>query len=59
MGRPTMLIGHISLIRLKEVGVNDVLFTSDESSHLKECAECFKQWEDFVRAQSNANSEDD
>ena len=52
-----MPINHVAIVRLKEVAVKDVLFTSEESEHLKECAECFNQWSAGIKAQADISSE--
>lgn len=48
-----MPIEHVPIARLKQVAVNDVLFTSEESDHLKECAECFNQWSACIKPQED------
>lgn len=46
--RPPML--HIAIRRLLAVAVQDLIFTREEFNHLKDCRECFHEWEVFVRA---------
>jgi len=41
--------GHVSLKRLLAVAsTDDELFTLEEFNHLKECAECFTTWSEFI-----------
>ena len=42
---------HVPLERLLEVAADDAAtFTLEEFNHLKDCADCFNQWSDFVKA---------
>ena len=44
---------HLPLRRLLEVAsADDLMFTQEEFNHLKECAECFNEWTNFIHSAS-------
>ena len=58
-GLPVIALGsrpmeaHLPLRRLLEVAsADDLMFTQEEFNHLKECAECFNEWTNFIHSAS-------
>ena len=39
---------HVPAERLAEVAQQDIRFTDEEFSHLKECSACFDTWAGFI-----------
>ena len=45
------MANHLQLERLLKVAADDyAIFTLHEFIHLKDCADCFNQWSDFIKA---------